>query len=288
MIYGAPPVAPAKKKKTLMIVAVVVILLVVIAAIAAAVVMSSASNNGNNGGSIFGKVSMTASSARPYVTNDALWQPANGMRYVMVSLNISNGLISEIPLNPIYFKLTGSDGISYTYSWLIDYNMASAVAAGGKEPVTIYFLVPVGVTASSIDYSDLFSTHTCSASLTSVWSSTAITEPAKVLLTGLSYQVTASGNPYITPDAGNRFINVTVKVTNLETTTLTLSSYYFEVNTADGLVHSSTYLPNTPAVPSGLQAGASLVLNVAFEISQTSEPTILTFNNADTIATASF
>jgi hypothetical protein len=287
LIYATPPAAPQRKSsrnKLIVIAVIAVVAVLIIAGIAAVAVIGTKS--GNNG-SIFGKVSMTASSARPYTSLESMNQPTSGNQFVMIYLNVTNGMSSDISLNPYYFKLKGSDGLSYTYAVLTDYSMATTIAAGSTAPVMIGFQMPLTVTPSSIDFSDILATHTCSSSLTSVWSTTPIVQAAQVTLTGLSYTSATSGNPYITPSAANRYINVTVTVTNLKTTSLTLSSSIFTISTSDGLTADGKYLPSFPTMPTGLQGGASVTVHIAFEISTSATPVSLEYNYFD-IGTATF
>ena len=277
-IYGAPlPTPPRKNKnKNLIIgVALVIVLVVVIGAIAAVVL----NGNSDDGGSIFGDTSMTVSKVRPYTSFSSLWQPEDGKQYVIVYLNYTNGYSSDVNLNPYYFNLIGSDGLSYSYTWGVDNNMSDYALSGTTSPVVIAFEIPSTVTPASIEFAGVYTMHSCSVSLTSAWSTTPILGPTDAALNSVSYSETISGYPYITPEIGNRFINVTVTITNLKSSELSLAGFDFTLYTSDGLTHNPTYLPDMPDVPSGLQAGVSATIYLGFEISEAAEPTMLEFDD---------
>jgi len=92
--------------------------------------------------------------------------------------------------------------------------------------------------------------------------------------------ITDADSGYITfqPDEGNKFVNVTVKLTNLMGKLLDTEVYHYKLATADGQVHNPTYKV-TPSITDGLQPGAQATLVIPFEISLDTTPTQLLYND---------
>jgi hypothetical protein len=228
------------------------------------------------------KVTMVPSSVRPWISNTIL-QPETGNQFVLVYLNVTNGLADYVSLNPYYFELTCANSLSYSYSWSVDYSMADAIAPGGTAPVSIGFEIPNNTIPSTIAFYDYV--HSSSCSLTSVWDTTPILPPVYVTLGTPTYAVTY--DDLWTPDAGNRFILVTVSMTNTGDSSLVLNPFYFSLSTSDGLDHDYTYMVDYD-VPDGLQAGATYTIKLGFEISQTANPVSLRFDDYENHVTVTF
>ena len=82
-----------------MIAVIAVIAIVVIAAIAVAA-MNGAKTNGDNNGSIFGSVTITPTSSRPYYMVNPYLQPATGDKIVVLTFTMNNGKSSTIFTQP--------------------------------------------------------------------------------------------------------------------------------------------------------------------------------------------
>jgi len=241
------------------------------------------SGNGNNYG---GSVTLEPSSARP-LASTSLFTPDAGNWFIRVDLTITNGAGSEISLSPYDFELVGSDGLTYSYSWKTDNSMADGVSPGLTAPITIGFEVPNGVTAVTLKYSPLQDEYASSCSLSGVWVNDVVYPTHVVTLGTPSYQVVSSSNSYVYPDDGNKFVQVSVKVTNVGTVTLSLNPYYFKLSTLDGLEHDYTWRLDYD-IPDGLQVGASYTINICYEISETSTPTSLKFDNYSDVVVVNF
>ena len=290
-VYQQPvyqqPQAPQQKsrKKLIMIAVVVVIAIVVIAAIAVAA-MSGAKTNGDSNGSIFGSVTITPTSSRPYYMVNPYLQPASGDKVVVLTFTVNNGKSATIYTNPFYYQLTGSDGLVYSLSYLGNYSAPTDILGGKSAVVSVSFEIPNSVTPASLAYDDGLG-DSCKANFASVWSSNIIMPPDYLHLSAASYAATSSGSVYITPSAGDKFISVTVTITNKDTVTHTLSEFDFTLSTSDGLTHDVTYLISND-LPTGLQAGSSVTVHMPFEISSSSTPTTMEYNDMSSLSTVTF
>jgi hypothetical protein len=247
---------------------------------------NSTSNASSSSGSLFGSVSISPISARPFYMINPYSQPAYGDKVVSLSFTLNNDKIFSVVTNPYYYKLTGSDGLAYSISIFGNNSDMTTVAAGASSVVSVSFEIPNGTTPVSIAYDDDLGT-TCTANFVNVWSTDPIMPPDYISLSSPSYVQTTSGNIFITPSAGNEFINVTVTITNEASSSKTLSYMYISLSTSDGLLHNVDY-GLSDALPDGLQGGASVTVHLVFEISSSSTPTSLEYNDYSSLSTVTF
>lgn len=280
----APPMAAKKKSdKTLLIVAVIVIIVIVVIAAAAAAMggsntstnNSNNNNNSNNSNTATNtQLTMTVSNIKGYHPQTQYVQADDGNILVMVYANLTNNGAMTMYVSPIYLDLTCSDGNKYSWSYKGDYSTSDYLAHGRTMALYCAFEIPEGVTPTVLKYDD--STDSIGVAISSSIVDLKIHQYATI--TSVSVSDASSGNIYITPDAGNKYVNVTLTLTNQMSSKLTLSPYYFTLETADGQTHDFTYDVNY-VVPDGLQSGASSTIIVAFEISQSTTTTKLVYDD---------
>jgi len=247
---------------------------------------NDSNSNANSSGSLFGSVTISPISARPFYMINPYSQPASGDKVVSLNFTLNNGKSISVVTNPYYYKLTGSDGKVYSTSIFGNNSEMTTVAGGASAVVTVSYEIPTGTTPTSIAYDDDLGT-TCTANFASVWSTNPIMPPDYISLSTPSYVQTISGNIFITPSAGDEFINVTVTITNEAPVSKTLSYMFLSLSTSDGLLHNVNY-GLTDAFPDGLQSGASVTVHMVFEISSSSTPTSLTYNDYSSLSTITF
>ncbi len=273
----------ARRKRNLMIATVVAVaVLVVVVAIAVSLTIDS------DNGSSFSGTYMEVSKVAPFTSFKSFVQPDEGNRFVVVYMNFTNEYSSDIDLNPFYFSLICANSMAYTHSWEIEYVMSDTAPAESTTPVVIYFEIPISTSPSTVQYDGVYSMYDCSAETTSAWTNTPILGPTSAHLSDISYSVVTDYDPYFPPAEGNRYINITVRITNLLTTTLDLNPFYFELSTSQGLVHEYSAWVDTPSLPEGLQSGSSTIVSIGFEIGLYEEPTLLTFDDNNYFTTISF
>ncbi len=277
-----PPMA-AKKSNKLLIVAVIAVVAIVI--IAAAVVMTNgnkASPNGTNGGSSNNDVNaatntqltLAVSSIKGYHSQTAYLQPKAGNMMVMVYANLTNNGAMSMYVSPVYMDLVCSDGITYSWSYTGDHSASDYLKHGNTMSIYCPFEIPKGVTPTTLKYDD----NVDSISVTISSGIMDLTMPQYATITGVSVSDASPSSEYSTPDAGNKFVKVTLTLTNMLSSKLTLSPYYFTMETADGQTHDLSYEVDY-TVPDGLQGGASSTVTIGYEISQSTTPTKLFFDD---------
>lgn len=298
----APPLAKVKKKPNaaLIIVVIVVVIVLLITAVALAGGGNTKANNSgsvntdndgsttptNNGNTDTTDTTSTATNSNSQITmsvsdvqahhsTDMFDQAADGNILVIVYANITNNGVLPMYVSPLDFFLICSDGNSYSYSWKLDSFSSAELDHGKSMAIYCAFEIPQGITPKTLKYDD--STDSISVAISS--SIIDLTYPQYVSITGASYAVVDSGNPYLTPSAGNEFVQVTMTFKSNMPTTLTMSTYDFTLETSDGQTHHITYYVD-PVIPDGLQYGASTTLKLTFEVSQSSMPTKLVYDDA--------
>jgi len=83
-------------------------------------------------------------------------------------------------------------------------------------------------------------------------------------------------DPLFSPSAGNRFVQLTVTMTNNERSTITLSPFEFHILAGDGSSYDYAMLIDN-TVPSGLAAGSTATFSITFEVPTDKTPTKLTY-----------
>jgi hypothetical protein len=137
--------------------------------------------------------------------------------------------------------------------------------------------MPISVTPSTMTFTNgLFDKP--SVTLTGVWSSTPVQQPSQIALKGISYSAANSGNIYYVPDSGDRFINMTVTVTNARNASVTLNPFSFTIDGSDGSTYSK-YVMLDDNVPDGLQAGASATVTIGYMIPTGTVPQALEYKD---------
>jgi hypothetical protein len=277
---------PAKKSnKALLIVAVIAVVVIVIVAAAAALAGNkSSTNNSNNSGAnnnnansntaTNSQIGMTVSSLRGYHSQEMYVQASEGNILVMVYANITNKGVMLMYVSPVYLTLKCSDGNSYSWSYKGDYFASKYLGSGESMAIYCTFEIPANVIPTTLRFDDSVDSINVAISTNII----DLTIHQYVTITNVSVSDTTSGNQFITPDAGNKFVKVTLTLKNELSSELTLYTSYFKLYTSDGLTHDVTYLVDY-TVPDGLQPGASATIVVAFEISQSTTPTKLLYND---------
>ncbi len=244
----------------------------------------------DNGGSTLSTTYLTVSDAAPYESYQSYTQPDEGNRYVAIYMNFTNQASSNVGLNPFYFSITCSNNNVYSHCWKLDNLMSDTALPSTTTAIRIYFEIPESVTPLSINFEGLNPRYDCSSSLTNVWTNSPIHGPRAVSLQSLSYSHFTDYSDIGAPELGNKYILVTVTVTNLMTTAVSINQYNFKVITVNGLIHYPTYRVNsgTSEWPDGLQPGASITLSVGFEIRENDSPAQFKFESNGYFTTMDF
>ncbi len=269
-------VKPAKGGRNMLpIIAVIaVVAVVVIAAIALALGGGGSKAGGDGITNSNSHLTMTVNSAKGFLSTEPYAQADEGNILVMVYANLTNRDSTPKWISPFYLKLTCSDDIDYETSMLIDTFDSTELSRNEKMDMYAAFEIPEGVTPKALTYDD--GTNSITVDLPSGFAD--LTLPVYVNVEIVS--ITDADSGYITfqPDEGNKFVNVTVKLTNLMGKLLDTEVYHYKLATADGQVHNPTYKV-TPSITDGLQPGAQATLVIPFEISLDTTPTQLLYND---------
>lgn len=277
----APSLSAKKKPNMLLIVAVIAVVAIVLIAAAAALSGGSTKATDNNNTNTNtdntasnSQLAMSVSNIQAYHPTTLYAQADAGNILVYVYGNITNKGAMSMYVSPLSFYLIGSDGVSYTYTWLLD-SFTSAYLDHDKS-MAFYcgFEIPAGVTPKTIKYDD--KTDSISVSVTSAIMD--LNYPQYVDITDATFATVTSDNPYITPDAGNEFVQVTMTFKSKMPSSLTMNPFYFTLETSDGQTHDVTYSID-PVVPDGLQPGASATIKLTYEISESAHPTKLMYDD---------
>lgn len=262
--------------------AIVAILLIVVVAIAAALSGgdTAAKDDGDKSDTLpdntaaNSKLAMSVSNIKAHHPTESIRQAADGNILIYVYGNITNKGIWSMFVSSLDFSLIGSDGIAYTYTVKLDSFTSASLAKGKSMAYYCGFEIPSGVTPKTIK----FENGDSSISVNVKDSIIDLTYPQYVEISGISYETVESGNPYLVPDPGNRFVQVSMTLQSKMPKSLDLNPLYFTLETSDGLSHDYSYAI-TPVIPDGIQPGASTIIKVTFEISESAEPTKLIYDD---------
>ncbi|MDW5563598.1 MAG: DUF4352 domain-containing protein [Methanomassiliicoccus sp.] len=258
------------------VVAAVVVLL--IAAVAASLGGNTKATDKNNGSSdntaSNSQLAMTVSRIRGHHSADMMDQAADGNIIVMAYANITNNGATSTLVSALYLTLTCSDGKNYTTSWKGDTFTALRLDHAKSTAIYCAFEIPVGVTPTSLKFDD----HTDSIIVPVTSSIIDLSYPQFAEISRVTHTDPLVYSPYILPAAGNKYVQVTLILKNDLATTLTLYGSYFKLETSDGQTHDITYSVS-PMMPDDMQSGASAIIQVNFEVSQSSTPTKLLYDD---------
>jgi len=76
--------------------------------------------------------------------------PSIGNKYVLVNFTMTNGYTSTLSLSVYDFKLQTANGTIYDYSFWVDYDVPSGLAAGATGSMSIGFEIPTSATAQKL------------------------------------------------------------------------------------------------------------------------------------------
>jgi hypothetical protein len=273
------PAASAKPARSgrnmLPIIAVIAVVAVVAIAAIALALGGGGSKAGDDGiTNSNSHLSMTVNSANGYLSTEPYAQADEGNLLVMIYANLTNRDSTSKWISPFYLKLTCSDDIAYETSMMVDTFDSTQLSKNEKMDMYAAFEIPEGVTPKALTYDD--GTNSITVDLPSGFAD--LTLPVYVNLEVVSITDADSGYISFQPEEGNKFVNVTVKLTNLMGKLLDTEIYHFKLATADGQVHNPTIWVN-PIIPDGLQPGAQATMVIPFEISVDTTPTQLQYNN---------
>jgi hypothetical protein len=272
---NAPPKPSKNSKKTIMIVAVIAVVAVVAIAAIALALGGGGSKAGDEGITASNSnLSLTVNSAKGFLSTEPYAQADDGNILVMVYANLTNKDSTSKWITSFYLKLTGSDNIDYEASMLVDSSDSTELSRNEKMDMYAAFEIPEGVTPKALTYDD--GTDSITVNLPSGFVD--LTLPVYVNVEIVSITDADSGYVTFQPEEGNKFVNVTVKLTNLMGTVLDTEVYHYKLATADGQVHNPTYWV-TPIITDGLQPGAQATLVIPFEISLDTTPTQLLYDD---------
>jgi hypothetical protein len=273
-------VAPPKKSKNLLIIAVIAVVAIVIIAIATIALAgnnSGSSNDNNtdqNGTNSNDQLAMTVNSVRGYKSTNMFMQPEDGNQHVMVYANLTNKGLTTMWVSVIYLTLTDSNGGEHDLTLLVDVSTSNNLESDRTMALYCGFEIPKTATPKTLTYDD--GTDKISVTIPSSIVNLVVPDFVKMTLVGVA--PASSGNEFLTPDAGNEYVNVTVKFTNLMGESMTLSVFDFTLKTDDGLTHDVTYDVDQ-TIPDGVQAGANTTLVLPFEIAISAAATELVYDD---------
>jgi len=107
-------------------------------------------------------------------------------------------------------------------------------------------------------------------------SNTGTATKSSVKLSTFTYSEFAQDNPYMQPDAGNRFVQCSFTITNTGAGSVSLNPNYFQLTTDDGQIHDYSWWVDY-SMPEGLSAGASAAIVLGFEIASSATPKTIAF-----------
>jgi hypothetical protein len=280
-VYAAPPPKGASKK-WLIIAVVAVVAIVIIAAVALALSGGSSgdtnNNNNSNGSNSNSQLAMTISGVNGYRSDNMFMQPDEGNYFVIAYANLTNKGASTMYVSPISVTMIGSDGKSYEYTWMVDSFDSGNLSPDHTAPIWCGFELPKGVTPATLKYDD--DIDNISVNIPSSLMNLTVQEFMKITLVSVTDPATGS----FPADPGNKYVTVTIEVTNLRSVELTLNPLYFTLMTTDGLTHDPSYAIS-PTVPDGLQGGAKATMSVSFEVASGTSPNALVFDDGVSVIT---
>mgnify|MGYP005834248661 CR=1 FL=1 len=228
---------------------------------------------------------LSAISNGTYDAEVPILEPFPGNQFILVFVNFTNNGQDSVSINPLDFELYTSNGWVHMPTYEIDHDIPDGVQAGRSVSFALPFEVADNTTLREFRYVTLFdevtvplSTHEGELNITS--SADAV---EMEVLRVMDAQEAISNGSYdgeiiLDPSPGNRYILVEVNMTNNRLDSLDVNPLYFELHTADGLVHEYAYGVEYN-LPDGIQPGFSEPLVIPFEISADNAPTELVFDN---------